>query len=42
MLHIRNQAQTQVPEAIDQAVIGRPINFRGLGGDEANQQAQGF
>ncbi len=42
MLHIRNQAQTQVPEAIDQAVIGRPINFQGLGGDEANQQAQGI
>ncbi len=28
MLHIR-QAQAQLPEAITQAVIGRPINFRG-------------
>lgn len=36
MLHIRQQAQAQLPEAITQAVIGRPINFRGLGGDEAN------
>ena len=42
MLHIRHQAQTQVPETITQAVIGRPINFQGLGGDEANQQAQGI
>jgi len=42
MLHIRLQAQTQLPEAIDQAVIGRPINFQGLGGDEANAQAQGI
>jgi len=42
MLHIRQQAETQLPESIDQAVIGRPINFQGLGGDEANAQAQGI
>ena len=42
MLHIRTQAQTQVSDAITQAVIGRPINFQGLGGDEATQQAQGI
>lgn len=42
MLHIRNAAQTQTQEAIDQAVIGRPVNFQGLGGDEANAQAQGI
>ncbi|EPZ2455952.1 molecular chaperone [Citrobacter youngae] len=42
MLHIRNQAQHQLPEAITQAVIGRPINFQGLGGDDANAQAQGI
>ena len=42
MLHIRKQAQTQVLDTITQAVIGRPINFQGLGGDEANQQAQGI
>ncbi|MCT4706822.1 molecular chaperone [Enterobacteriaceae bacterium H11S18] len=42
MLHIRNKAQTQVAEPINQAVIGRPINFQGLGGEEANTQAQGI
>ncbi|HFF6556099.1 TPA: molecular chaperone [Escherichia coli] len=42
MLHIRQQAQAQLPEAITQAVVGRPINFQGLGGDEANAQAQGI
>jgi len=42
MLHIRQQAQAQLPESIDQAVIGRPINFQGLGGDDANTQAQGI
>ncbi len=42
MLYIRNQAQNQLPEAITQAVIGRPINFQGLGGDDANAQAQGI
>lgn len=42
MVHIRSQAQSQVAEPISQAVIGRPINFQGLGGDEANQQAQGI
>ncbi|MHA8113270.1 molecular chaperone [Kosakonia cowanii] len=42
MLHIRKQAESQLPETIRQAVIGRPINFQGLGGDEANAQAQGI
>ncbi|WLI77705.1 molecular chaperone [Kosakonia sp. H02] len=42
MLHIRKQAETQLPESITQAVIGRPINFQGLGGDDANAQAQGI
>jgi hypothetical chaperone protein len=42
MLHIRQQAESQLPQAIDQAVIGRPINFQGLGGDDANAQAQGI
>ncbi|WP_281075085.1 molecular chaperone [Klebsiella quasivariicola] len=42
MLHIKLQAESQLPEPIDQAVIGRPINFQGLGGDEANAQAQGI
>lgn len=42
MLHIRQQAQTQLQDNLDQAVIGRPINFQGLGGDEANAQAVGI
>ena len=42
MLHIRQQAQSQLTENLDQAVIGRPINFQGLGGEEANAQAVGI
>lgn len=42
MLHIRNAAEAQTEAAITQAVIGRPINFQGLGGDDANAQAQGI
>ncbi|WP_437887495.1 molecular chaperone [Phytobacter sp. V91] len=42
MLHIRKQAESQLPDVIDQAVIGRPINFQGLGGNDANAQAQGI
>ncbi|HFL5522462.1 TPA: molecular chaperone [Salmonella bongori] len=42
MVHIRTTAHAQLPETINQAVIGRPINFQGLGGDEANRQAQGI
>lgn len=35
MLHIRQQAQSQLEDSLDQAVIGRPINFQGLGGETA-------
>lgn len=42
MLHIRQTAEKQIGQSIDQAVIGRPINFQGLGGEDANQQAQGI
>ncbi|MBJ3816468.1 molecular chaperone [Shimwellia pseudoproteus] len=42
MLHIRHQAEQQADDNIDQAVIGRPINFQGLGGEESNQQAEGI
>ncbi|WP_343462925.1 molecular chaperone [Pantoea sp.] len=42
MLHIRQQGERQLDAAIEQAVIGRPINFQGLGGEDANQQAQGI
>ncbi len=42
MVHIRHTAHSQLPEAITRAVIGRPINFQGLGGDDANRRAQGI
>ncbi|MFE8118725.1 molecular chaperone [Brenneria goodwinii] len=42
MLHIRQQAERQLAQPITQAVIGRPINFQSIGGEEANQQAQGI
>ncbi|MCX0500981.1 molecular chaperone [Erwinia billingiae] len=42
MLHIRQKAEQNLNQSITQAVIGRPINFQGLGGDDANRQAQGI
>ncbi|MBP2844310.1 molecular chaperone [Dickeya oryzae] len=42
MLHIRRQAEQQLDRPIEQAVIGRPINFQGMGGEESNRQAQGI
>ncbi|AHG18992.1 chaperone [Chania multitudinisentens RB-25] len=42
MFHIKRQAEGVLQNSIDQAVIGRPINFQGTGGEEANQQAQGI
>ncbi|WP_447874889.1 molecular chaperone [Serratia fonticola] len=42
MFHIKRQAESVLQTSIDQAVIGRPINFQGTGGEEANQQAQGI
>lgn len=42
MFHIKRQAEGALQQQIDQAVIGRPINFQGTGGGEANHQAQGI
>jgi len=42
MFHIKRQAETALDSAITQAVIGRPINFQGIGGEEANRQAEGI
>jgi hypothetical chaperone protein len=42
MFHIKRQAEGVLQNSIDQAVIGRPINFQGIGGEEANRQAQGI
>ncbi|PVZ83846.1 molecular chaperone [Serratia sp. S1B] len=42
MWHIKRQAESVLQESIEQTVIGRPINFQGSGGEEANRQAQGI
>lgn len=42
MLHIRQQAQAQLPEAITQAVIGRPINFGGWAAMKQTPGHKGF
>lgn len=42
MFHIKRQAERVLQSSIDQAVIGRPINFQGIGGEDANRQAQGI
>ncbi|PLR48806.1 MULTISPECIES: molecular chaperone [Yersiniaceae] len=42
MFHIKRQAENTLQQPITQTVIGRPVNFQGTGGDEANQQAQGI
>ncbi len=42
MLHIRLKTERHLNDSVTQAVIGRPINFQGLGGEEANRQAQGI
>ena len=42
MFHIKRQAENVLQAGIDQTVIGRPINFQGIGGEEANRQAQGI
>jgi hypothetical chaperone protein len=42
MFHIKRQAESVVQQTIEQTVIGRPINFQGMGGEEANRQAQGI
>lgn len=39
MHHIKNKAEQHLSEEIDQVVIGRPINFQGIGGEESNRQA---
>ncbi|MBK0033518.1 molecular chaperone [Erwinia sp. S43] len=42
MLHIRQSAESSLNDSVTQAVIGRPVNFQGLGGEDANQQAEGI
>ncbi|CZF86292.1 molecular chaperone [Grimontia marina] len=40
MANIKQQAEASLQEDILQAVIGRPVNFQGVGGEKANQQAE--
>lgn len=40
MANIKQQAEADLQQDITQAVIGRPVNFQGTGGDKANEQAE--
>lgn len=40
MDNIKTQAELSTEQSIESAVIGRPINFQGSGGEAANSQAQ--
>lgn len=40
MMHVKKLAEAQTQQALTHAVIGRPVNFQGLGGEESNRQAE--
>lgn len=40
MANIKAQAEHHTQHSIDDAIIGRPINFHGRGGEASNQQAE--
>ncbi|GIU27108.1 molecular chaperone [Shewanella schlegeliana] len=42
MMHIKQQAESNFSKAVQitHAVIGRPVNFQGIGGEQSNQQAE--
>ena len=43
MMHIKMQAESQLKQGnntITHAVIGRPVNFQGIGGEQSNLQAE--
>ncbi|QLE85362.1 molecular chaperone [Shewanella sp. Scap07] len=40
MLHVKQSAEQSLGEPITHAVVGRPVNFQGIGGKESNQQAE--
>ncbi|NDL65390.1 molecular chaperone [Acerihabitans arboris] len=42
MRHIKRRAEAVLSAPITQAMIGRPVNFQGTGGEDANRQAQGI
>lgn len=39
MHYIKGKAEAHLAKGINQVVIGRPINFQGIGGEESNRQA---
>ncbi|WP_368881603.1 molecular chaperone [Shewanella algae] len=40
MQEIHTRAQQSLKQAISQVVIGRPVNFQGIGGEQSNKQAE--
>ncbi|MCL1079429.1 molecular chaperone [Parashewanella spongiae] len=40
MQEVKQKAQTQLGRKITHAVIGRPVNFQAIGGEESNKQAE--
>ncbi|TKI06683.1 molecular chaperone [Martelella alba] len=42
MSHIKRRAEAELNTPITHAMVGRPINFQGTGGEESNRQAQGI
>lgn len=40
MLEVKSRADALLQSPVTHAVIGRPVNFQGIGGEEANIQAQ--
>lgn len=40
MQRIRQAAETALQQEVRQAMIGQPVNFQGLGGEESNRQAR--
>lgn len=40
MANIKTQAELSTQKVINKAVIGRPVNFHGRGGDDSNRQAE--
>ena len=42
MVNIKRTAEQSLQQEIVSTVIGRPVNFQGIGGESANQQAEGI
>ncbi|WP_440053758.1 molecular chaperone [Pseudoalteromonas sp. T1lg65] len=40
MMEIKRRAESQLQDSLTQTVIGRPVNFQSVGGEESNQQAE--